>query len=179
MKTQIYIIGFLVRYGPMHGYKLMQVLKKQVSEFTDIRQPTLYYHLEKLREKGLLSSVIEQQGKRPERAVYSVTEAGKISLQNMLKEMLHTKYSHDYQLDNVLFFSDMIQTTELLDAFARREEIIASEIQEIKAKREEILRNVPEKLYHKVSAVISHQIIHMEAEIKWLKETSYDIIRSR
>ncbi|MBU0487355.1 MAG: PadR family transcriptional regulator [Bacteroidetes bacterium] len=179
MKIQAYIIGFLLRHGPMHGYKLIQVIREQTSLFSEVKQPTLYYHLEKLKEKGLLEMQSEQEGKRPERAVYSVTEKGKQQLQVLLREMLAESYQPEFAVDNVLFFGDMIQTNELLDALSKRENELAAVLNEVKIRKEEYLRLVTQRQWQHISAIFAHRILHLEAEIRWLKETSYGIIRNR
>uniref|UniRef100_UPI000AEE63EC PadR family transcriptional regulator n=1 Tax=Clostridium sp. NkU-1 TaxID=1095009 RepID=UPI000AEE63EC len=63
----LYILGLLQRYGPQHGYQIKKIIAEQLSDFTQIKLPTIYYHLEKMETDGLLSANREKSGSRPEK----------------------------------------------------------------------------------------------------------------
>ena len=42
----LYILGLLLRFGPQHGYQIKKLLEEQLEDFTQIKLPTVYYHLE-------------------------------------------------------------------------------------------------------------------------------------
>ena len=52
----LYILGMLLRYGPQHGYQIKKLLAEQLADFTDIKLPTIYYHLEKMEASGLITA---------------------------------------------------------------------------------------------------------------------------
>ena len=56
MTVPIYILGFLMRFGSMHGYKLKQLISRQVADFTQIKLLSIYYHLEKMEKKEIIWS---------------------------------------------------------------------------------------------------------------------------
>jgi DNA-binding PadR family transcriptional regulator len=70
----LYILGLLQRFGPQHGYQIKKIIADQLADFTQIKLPTIYYHLEKMQAGGLLSVTSEKPGGRPEKSVYAVTK---------------------------------------------------------------------------------------------------------
>ena len=72
----LYILGLLLRFGPQHGYQIKKLLAEQLEDFTQIKLPTIYYHLEKMEEAGLIISQNAKEGTRPEKKVYHVSESG-------------------------------------------------------------------------------------------------------
>ena len=63
----LYILGLLTRYGPQHGYQIKKIIAESLADFTQIKLPTIYYHLTKMAENGLLSAASEKTGARPEK----------------------------------------------------------------------------------------------------------------
>ena len=66
----IYILGLLIRFGPQHGYQLKKTIAGQLADFTQIKLPNIYYHLEKMQMEGLVSASTEKDTGRPEKTVY-------------------------------------------------------------------------------------------------------------
>lgn len=77
-KVSFYILGFLIRLGPLHGYQLKAHIESEARDFAKIRLPNLYYHLGSMREKGWVESTRGKEGSRPEKEVFSVTPEGKL-----------------------------------------------------------------------------------------------------
>ena len=88
----LYILGLLQRFGPQHGYQIKKILAEQLTDFTQIKLPTIYYHLVKMKEDGLLSASSEQPGGRPTKTVYAITEKGIDGFQSMLTALLDFNY---------------------------------------------------------------------------------------
>jgi DNA-binding PadR family transcriptional regulator len=63
----LYILGLLQRFGPQHGYQIKKIIAEQLSDFTQIKLPTIYYHLEKMEADALLTASCEKAGSRPEK----------------------------------------------------------------------------------------------------------------
>ena len=72
----LYILGMLLRYGPQHGYQIKKMLMEQMADFTDIKLPTIYYHLDKMEAAGLITARNVKEGVRPEKRVYHVSDQG-------------------------------------------------------------------------------------------------------
>ena len=75
----LYILGLLLRFGPQHGYQIKKLLEEQLEDFTQIKLPTVYYHLEKMEAAGLIEAHRDRQGARPENTG-SVTREPAVSM---------------------------------------------------------------------------------------------------
>ena len=124
MKIPIYILGFLKRYGPLHGYRLKGLIGEMVSDFTQIKLPAIYYHLEKLEKKGLVYSEKEQDGKRPERSVYAITKTGEEEFSRMLVVSMDSLYRPEFDIDSSLYFFDSLDKDSVIETFNRHEKIL-------------------------------------------------------
>ena len=65
---------------PMHGYALAEVLAQGLGPAVDLKRPALYAILKRFEERGWLEGDVEQEGARPQRSVFRVTEAGEEAL---------------------------------------------------------------------------------------------------
>lgn len=78
------ILGFLST-APMTGYDLKTLcFDKSIAHFWPADQAQIYRTLDKLTEQGFLESQLEIQETRPNRKVYSITEAGHKELMRWL-----------------------------------------------------------------------------------------------
>ena len=78
------ILGFL-QQGPLTGYELnTQSFDVSVANFWPADQAQIYRTLDRLEEQGWATSRVEVQRDRPNRKVYSVTEAGRAELARWL-----------------------------------------------------------------------------------------------
>lgn len=69
----------LLMENPMHGYQIEQIIEERgMREWTPIGFSSIYYLLDKMKDKGWLASSLSQStGKGPARQIYRVTLAGK------------------------------------------------------------------------------------------------------
>jgi DNA-binding PadR family transcriptional regulator len=74
------ILGIL-DYREMHGYQLKRVLDEGISSFWPVNLAAIYPSLRKLEEEGLVESRREPSAEgRPDRKVYTITDAGRAAL---------------------------------------------------------------------------------------------------
>lgn len=80
------VLAALRRAGPLHGYAVIQELKRQSGETFDLPEGTLYPVLHRLENAGLLTSewVTPPGGRK--RRVYALTETGEQSLTRKLAD---------------------------------------------------------------------------------------------
>jgi DNA-binding PadR family transcriptional regulator len=72
---------------PMHGYQLRQQIEASFGKrFFNMSNSALYPKLTKLEADGYISSHREQQEKVPDRKVYSITEAGRKRLHDLVAQ---------------------------------------------------------------------------------------------
>lgn len=107
------ILGFL-QLRPMTGYELKtDCFDDSVAHFWPADQAQIYRTLDKLGEQGLVESKLEVQQERPNRKVYSITEAGK----NEFDRWLHTPQNLPIHREPFLiqmFFAAQLNNAEIL-----------------------------------------------------------------
>ncbi|GAA1958951.1 PadR family transcriptional regulator [Agromyces allii] len=76
--------------APMHPYEMYQLmLARKEDRVVKVSAGSLYRAVERLARDGLIvESATERMGNRPERTVYTVTEAGRAAFDESLEEML-------------------------------------------------------------------------------------------
>ena len=60
---------------------------RNISKWVKISTPSIYKKVIQLEEKGYITSHIEKDGKMPEKAVYSLSEAGKQEFEKLMVEI--------------------------------------------------------------------------------------------
>lgn len=70
------ILGFL-NYSPMTGYELAKVFGSSLDFFWHAQSSHIYLELKKLEEKGLIAGETVEQTARPNKRLFSITEAGR------------------------------------------------------------------------------------------------------
>lgn len=171
MKAAIYILGYLLRHGSLHGYKLKELIDKSSSDFAAIKLPTLYYHLEQLERKGYVSSTTQQKGRRPERTVYSISKSGEKHFIKMLEKALAKDYQSEFLMDAVFFFGDSIPLEKLIRRLSNKLNFLEVAYQDHRDGKEDLIGRFAENNRVMAKAIYNHHEYHYIAEISWLKET--------
>lgn len=76
----------LLNYGDMTGYKLDKMFKESLHHFWQAQTSQIYKELNTMQEKGWLTSKLVYQSDKPNKKIYSLTEAGKTELFDWLKK---------------------------------------------------------------------------------------------
>ena len=79
---RLFILSSFADLGPMHGHRLrLEAEHKHVHLWTDITVGAVYGAMKRLATEGLLRETgREQEGNRPTRQLYEITEAGRHAL---------------------------------------------------------------------------------------------------
>lgn len=158
MDAKLLLLGLLRRQN-MHGYHLYEFIDRDLSVCTDLKKPTAYYLLNKMAEEGLVSEDHVQEGNRPPRRVYSLTEKGEAEYQRLLRANL-TEYSPAYfSGDAGLAFMDTLDMDEARALLEKRRSALAKELARIS--------DVPPH-GGSLQLVIDHRIHHLQSELDWL-----------
>lgn len=170
MKIPFYLLGLLIRYGPQHGYKLKQIIEERISDFAKIKLPTIYYHLQKLKEQGYIEEAIDKEGNRPEKLVYTITESGIKYFDHLYINQLHENYTPEFALDGVLFYREKVDQEVLLEELKRKKEAIVEKLNSMQLHKENTLNHVHELGRVSTSLIFEHHQCHYEAELRWLEK---------
>jgi DNA-binding PadR family transcriptional regulator len=171
MKVPLYILGFLMRYGPQHGYLLRRHIEEEASDFALIRTSNIYYHLERLKKDGYVDSEIEREGRRPDRQVFRITEKGQRHFLTLLQRATENSFRGEYLFDATLFFFEYIDNNILIRSLKEQIDICKNVLNHIEKHQKGILAHIPKEYVKPAHAVFNHHIYHYQAELKWLEET--------
>ena len=166
----LYILGLLRRYGPQHGYQIKKIIIEQLADFTQIKLPTIYYHLKKMEKAGLLSANAAL-GDKSERTVYKVTDKGLESYKRMLSRLIQFDYKPVFPSDGVFFFSDCFQKAEIIEHLKLYINKLKDKLAIIERHRNEILPSIPDEVKTMVTIIFSHHEHHFRAELEWALES--------
>lgn len=109
------ILGFL-NYKPLSGYDLKKIFDTSVRHFWTADQSQIYRTLNQLTERGLAEMDVIEQNDRPDRKVYTITEAGREELQRWLLSPIDSHMPHNAELIQV-FFAGQLSDEEILEMF--------------------------------------------------------------
>ena len=80
MATIDLIVLGMLKKEPMSAYDIQKLVEyRNISKWVKISTPSIYKKTIQLEEKGLIRGEVVKEGKMPEKAVYSLTEAGAVS----------------------------------------------------------------------------------------------------
>ncbi len=168
MSTRMVILGFM-RSRPQYGYEIKQMIEHVMGDWTNIAFGSIYYALKKLTEEGFIEKVgTEQQGDRPSRTVYQITNAGQEEFMRLLREVWSNLERQTFEIDIGLSFISALSMDEikkyLRERLAHLEEIIkyldAHQVEELADE------HVPSLL---ASTIFDHSRVHFNAELDWTR----------
>jgi DNA-binding PadR family transcriptional regulator len=151
----------LLRRRAAHGYKLNDLLGRELEFLIDLKKPTAYLVLDRLSQEGYVSAEAEREGNRPERRVYRITPKGNAHFLELLRENLATFNPPHFPDEIGLDFLDALPAEEARELLRRRlavaEERLASFRPQV-----EIHRGIPAQL------VLEHYVAHLETDRAWI-----------
>lgn len=113
MSLSYAILGLLSEH-PMTGYDLKLLFDKELNSFWPAQLSQIYRELSSLETKGLLKSKMQSQETRPDRRVFSATDAGKRQFTEWIQVFppsLQSPFRDEFSLR--LFFGHHLSRDEL------------------------------------------------------------------
>jgi len=83
-ENELLLLGLLLTQS-QHGYQINEFIEKNLSRITEMKKGNAYAVLERLAKEGFVDVHSEQEGKRPQRKVYSITPSGQARFMELLK----------------------------------------------------------------------------------------------
>ena len=167
MATIDLIVLGMLKKEPMSAYDIQKLVEyRNISKWVKISTPSIYKKAIQLEEKGFIKADIVKEGKMPEKAVYSLTEAGEKEFERLMFEIA-AKPIH--------IFLDFNAVIVNLDSLSPDHQILCIEnidknVSTLKSYLEENLRkkeNIPE-IPETGMAVLRQQLVLVEANEKWI-----------
>lgn len=81
------VLGILEKES-LSAYDIQKLVEyRNISKWVKISTPSIYKKVIQLEEKGLISSTMVKEGRMPEKAVYSLTELGRMEFEKLMLEI--------------------------------------------------------------------------------------------
>jgi DNA-binding PadR family transcriptional regulator len=162
--TQDLVLLGLLREGPKHGYEIKKSIKQVLSNFTNIDSQSIYYPLKRLEKKGLVTKKLGRKGKRPEKFIYKITEAGKKTFEKLLNDNFLTFQRPIFNIDLSLYFLPLVKSGIAQGRLRSRVRGMKRIMRWLKERRAGLKQS--QKSHH-LLVIIEHQIELTKADIKF------------
>jgi len=153
---------------PMHPYEMSSTLRDRNKEDSiKLNYGSLYSVVESLRKRGLIeASEAVREGKRPERTVYSITEAGAAEMHDWLTDLIAQPVKEFTQFEAALSLLPILPPEKVIALLEQR--LRALEKNEKKYAKE--LATVPVSFMRLFVIESRFQMSLLQAEIKFLRD---------
>lgn len=168
MSARLFVLGVL-NQRDAHGYEIKEIAREwRLEKWSDIGYGSIYHALGAVQKEGLIREIaVEQEGGRPPRSVYRITDAGRAALLDLVRETAVTGFDERHPINLAIGFLVLLPAEEraaLLEERLRRLEIAQGQVA---ARREELLPLGERAPW--VIATLDHDLGHREFEIRWTR----------
>lgn len=163
---------------PMHPYEMATRMRiRHHDEFIRLNFGTLYHTVEVLERNGWIAPLErEKEGRRPERTVYQLTDAGREVLTRTLGEIIRTPQKEYPQFAAGLMFMHHLTAPDAAAHLKERAETLDRVIEKFETVLRELLREGVSRL---ALIEVEHKIAMLDAERRWVRGLEEEIKSGR
>lgn len=175
MATIDLIVLGMLKQKPQSAYELQKNVEyRYISDWVKISTPSIYKKVLQLEEKGYLCSSAVREGRMPEKAVYSVTEAGEEYFLRLMKENAAKSVRVYLDFNAVIMSLDFLSDEEAA-------QLVESIDSEVGSWREKVSGKVDERTH---APLTGREILRQQTELadtlsRWIKEFKEAYARER
>jgi DNA-binding PadR family transcriptional regulator len=153
---------------PMHPYEMVSVMRERGQhESVRLRYSSLYSVVEALGREGLISPrETVREGRRPERTVYGLTEAGRVEFLSWLRELLREPAKEYTQFAAGLTFLAALPPSEALALLEERTRLLEEQTGEMRSRLDAVMEGGLSRLFLLEN---EHELVLREAELEWVR----------
>ena len=159
---------------PMHPYEMSSTMRiRHQDEFIRLNFGTLYHTVDVLERNGwIVSGEREKEGRRPERTIYKLTDAGSQVLSRTLGELLRKPMREYPHFVAGLMFMHHLGATEAAGHLNERASLLDAQV----TKFEHVLDELHKQGLSRLALIeMEHKIAMLDAERKWVRHLSLEI----
>jgi len=159
---------------PMHPYEMAATMKERGKhESIKLNYGSLYSVVEALVREGLISpKETVREGRRPERTVYKLTEAGKVEFLDWLRELLREPVKEYTRFAAGLSFLAALPPEEAAALLEERARRLEGDVENMRATLGGLMERGLPRLFLIES---EHELVLKEAELRWVRDISREI----
>lgn len=167
--VRLLILGLLAG-GPLHGHQIRRTAELTgIEQWGGVKVGALYGMLHRLETEGLIKPVrTEQEGNRPQRTVYAITEEGHQELAIHRDRALTQPVVYSTTVEAALKWPAGLDRDDLRDRLSRRRAALAAALTDLMNSREQYEKDG--KLPASGIAGYRRAQLHLEAELSWHDE---------
>jgi DNA-binding PadR family transcriptional regulator len=116
------ILSFLIE-EPMHPYRMQQIIKQRgKDEVINIRhRASIYQTIDRLCRDGAITVKGKERNEgKPDLTVYEITDIGRETVYNWLKEMLSTPKQEFLEFPAAISFLALLKPTDVIEQLSKR-----------------------------------------------------------
>jgi len=159
----------------MHPYEMASTMRaRHHDEFIRLNFGTLYHTVDVLERKGwILPIEREKEGRRPERTIYKLTEAGREALTRALAELLRKPTREYPQFVAGLMFMHHLAAADAASHLHERAALLDAHV----TKFEHVLAELHRQGLTRLALIeMEHKIAMLDAERKWVRKLEQEIV---
>ena len=159
---------------PVHPYEMVSLMRERHKhESVRLRYSSLYSVVEALVREALISPLETlREGRRPERTVYGITDAGRIEFLSWLRELLSVPVKEYTQFAAGLSFMAALPPEEVATLLGERVHLLEEEVEEMRSGMDAALEGGLPRLFLIES---EHELMLREAELGWVRGLAREI----
>jgi DNA-binding PadR family transcriptional regulator len=163
---------------PMHPYRMQQLIKERGKDkvINVQRRASLYQTINQLQRAGLITvrETLRDEN-RPERTNYALTDLGRHTADQWLRDMLSTPSEEYPDFPAAVSFLPLLTTDDALRQLEKRETDLCEKLADIESELETNLAVLP-RLFLLEDEYLRDVI---EAELKWVRSIIEDLCAGR
>jgi DNA-binding PadR family transcriptional regulator len=161
----------------MHPYELQRRIREwHKDEFLDLKRGSLYHAIERLSRQGAIVPVeTTREGRRPERTVYRLTEAGERQMLQWLQEMLARPVREPTQFFAALSFLSHLSPETVGVQLQQRATLLEAEI----AGLDTVLKTMVPQIGRLVLIEVEYARAMRQAELAWVRSIEQELQTGR
>jgi len=159
---------------PMHPYEVAQTLRSRAKhESVRLNYGSLYSLVETLEAKGLIRArETVREGRRPERTIYEITDAGEVELVDWLSDLVATPAKEYLQFEAALTFIPVLPPEDAVALLTQRVQALEMQL----ARQQGVRRSAEEQGLPRLFLLEDDFMAHLlEAELDWIRRLIKDI----
>ena len=158
----------------MHPYEMVSVMRERGKhESVRLRYSSLYSVVEALQREGLIQPLeTVREGRRPERTIYGLTEAGRVEFLGWLRELLREPVKEYTQFAAGLSFLAALSPDEAATLMEERVRRLEEEVGEMRSLLDTAMEQGLPRLFLVES---EHELVLREAELAWVRGLAGEI----
>ena len=156
----------LLAEAPMHPYEMQRlVIERGKQSVINIKRGSIYHAVDRLRSAGMIEELeTSREGKRPERTVYRLTDAGQEEVRDWMRMLLGQVATEYTEFATTMSFLPVLEPREVMLALHQRLVFLDGAI----GRQEAVLRSIGDRLPRVFLIEEEYQLAMLRAQRDWV-----------